>query len=116
MKYQIGDIVKGEVTGIEKYGVFLHLDDNYNGLIHISEISDNYVKNVYDYVTLNEVIYARVLEVDDDNNHLKLSIKDINYKEINDNEIIKETRLGFYPLKEKMPEWIDEKREYFSQK
>ena len=45
-KYKIGDIVQGCVTGIEKYGVFVNLDEYYTGLIHISEVSDLYVRNI----------------------------------------------------------------------
>ena len=48
-QYKIGDIVQGCVTGIEKYGVFVNLDEYYTGLIHISEVSDLYVRNVNDY-------------------------------------------------------------------
>ena len=42
-KYKYGEIVTGYVTGIEKYGVFVSLDEYYSGLIHISEISEKYV-------------------------------------------------------------------------
>ena len=47
-KIKIGDIVFGKVTGIEKYGIFLSLDDNINGLIHISDISNSFIKNIND--------------------------------------------------------------------
>ena len=45
-KYEKGNIVVGQVTGIEKYGIFIGLDEFYSGLIHISEISKGYVKNI----------------------------------------------------------------------
>ena len=54
--FNIGDIVTGTVTGIENYGVFVSLGENSSGLIHISEISDFFVRNVNDYVELNETI------------------------------------------------------------
>ena len=41
--YEVGSIVKGEVTGIESYGIFVKIDDNTNGLIHISEIANRYI-------------------------------------------------------------------------
>ena len=44
-QYKKGEIVTGCVTGIEKYGIFVSLDDYYSGLIHISEISSFFVKN-----------------------------------------------------------------------
>ena len=75
-QYKKGQIVKGCVTGIENYGIFVSLDDYYSGLIHISEISDFFVKNPADYVHIGETIRARV--VDDsalDSFHVRLSIK-----------------------------------------
>ena len=60
-KYHAGEIVTGCVTGIEKYGVFVSLDEYYNGLIHISEISDDYVRNIHDYVKIGETINSKVM-------------------------------------------------------
>ncbi len=110
--YKVGNIIKGQVTGIEKYGVFVSVDPWYSGLIHISEISDEYVKNIADYVKVGETIYCQILEVDEENMHLKLSIKNINYKANNDSNI-KETRKGFLPLKENLEIWIAEKLKYY---
>lgn len=106
---KIGDIIKGRVTGIEKYGIFVHLDNDYNGLIHISEISEGFVRDIHSYVSLNEIIYCRVLEINEDEKQVKLSIKDINYKENLVNDGVEETRLGFLPLKEHLNTWMEEK-------
>ncbi len=112
--YEVGSIIKGKVTGIEKYGIFVSFANNYEGLIHISEISDYYVKNVTDYVSVGEVIYCLILGVDNENKKLKLSIKNINYKLDNGNEL-QETRLGFLPLKEKLDSWIEEKLKLYKE-
>ncbi|MGN1371182.1 MAG: S1 RNA-binding domain-containing protein [Candidatus Coprovivens sp.] len=104
-KYKINDMVKGKVTGIEKYGIFLLLEDGYTGLIHISEISEKFVRNVFDYVSLDEEIISRVIDVDDDNKRLKLTIKNLDYR-IEDNK--EKDANGFTLLKEKLPEWISE--------
>jgi len=106
---KIGNIIKGKVTGIEKYGVFVHLDNDYNGLVHISEISEDYVRDIHNFVTLGEIIYCKILEVDNYNKKLKLSIKDINYKSVPLISGVQETRLGFLPLKEHLNTWIEEK-------
>ena len=45
-KYYPGNIVEGKVVGIKPYGVFIELEDNTIGLLHISEISDNYVEDI----------------------------------------------------------------------
>lgn len=112
-EYKVGDIIKGQVSGITKYGIFVHVDLSYNGLIHISEVSNEFVNNIEDYVKMGETIYCQVLEVDENTLHLKLSIKNINYKSEPEPNGIKETRLGFLPLKNALPGWIEEKlKEY----
>ena len=109
-KYTKGKIVEGIVTGITSYGIFVSLDEYYSGLIHISEISHGFVKNIHDYVNIGDTIYVRIIGVDDEAGHLNLSIKDINYKQkktIRKKKIV-ETSLGFKTLKYKLPIWIEE--------
>lgn len=109
-KYKKGKIIRGTVTGIESYGVFVSCDEYYSGLIHISEISHGFVKNVSDYVSIGDVINVEILEVDEELGQLKLSIKNIDYKKSNLNRRrkIKETSLGFSSLAYHLPFWIDE--------
>jgi len=110
MKYKNGKIVKGCVTGIENYGIFVNFDEYYTGLIHISEISDGYVRNINNYVQLGETINVKILDVDEENCHLKLSIKNMKYKVgSNRKNKIKETGSGFELLKENLNVWIEEK-------
>ena len=109
-KYKKDQIVSGCVTGIEKYGVFVSLDEYYSGLIHISEISDNFVRNIEDYVKEGETIKAKVLDVDDDECHVKLSIKNLDYSVNRKRKNkIKETKSGFSTLEKKLNPWIEEK-------
>ena len=92
--------------------MFVSFGDNYSGLVHISEISDRYVKNICDYVNLDEVIKVKVLAVDDDNHHLKLSIKNFDYR-INkrSRSNIVETTLGFTTLQRNLNGWVRQKKE-----
>ena len=106
--YLVGSIVKGEVTGIESYGIFIKIDDNTNGLIHISEIANKYISNITKYVNVGEKIYAKVIDYDSDNNRLKLSIKGLNYKEVYLNRKVQESVRGFSPLQENLEFWMDE--------
>lgn len=103
---KIGDSVRGKVTGIENYGIFLLMEDGYTGLIHISEISEKFVRNVSDYVQLDDEIYAKIIDIDHDNKRYKLTIKNYDYREGKSNEV--EDVNGFTPLAEALPEWIDE--------
>jgi general stress protein 13 len=108
--YKKDDIVKGKVTGIEEYGVFISVDDNVTGLIHISEISTAFVRNILDYVEIGEEIQAKVLEYDSKNKRLKLSIKDFDYRSNNSKKRnIHETKSGFENLHNALDKWIEEK-------
>ena len=103
MKYKIGDIVQGKVSGITNYGIFITFDDGYSGLIHISEISEKFVQNISEYVSLTDFISAKVIECDDINHKLRLSIKRI---QKSSSSVIKEVGEGFGLLKVSLPEWI----------
>ena len=105
--YKKGNIVTGCVTGIEKYGIFVNLDDYYSGLIHISEISDSFVRNVADYVSIGETIKVKIIDIDDNSFHVKLSIKNLKYKILHKKKTpIVETEHGFNTLKFNLDKWI----------
>ena len=108
--YKKGQIVKGTVTGIEKYGAFVSLDEYYTGLIHISEISHGFVKDINDFFKIGDIIQVEILDVDLEQFQLKLSIKNISYKKNNyvQKRKIKETSLRFKTLEYKLPIWIEE--------
>lgn len=107
--YKKGKIVKGIVTGIEKYGAFVSLDEYYNGLIHISEISNGYVKDINEFVKVGDSINVEIIDVDEVSAQCKLSIKNIQYrkKQYANKRKIQETSLGFKTLAYKLPIWIE---------
>ena len=109
--YKKNDIIKCTVCGVENYGLFIKTDDGYTGLIHISEISSDFVKDVTDYANVGEVIKCIVLDANNDEKQLKLSIKEINFKDGYQREEISKLNSGFDTLKEKLPEWLNEKLE-----
>ena len=99
----IEDIVRATVTGVVEYGVFVKVGD-VDGLIHISEISEKYVKDVSDFFRVGDMIDAKVIGIDADTKRLKLSYKQIKRKSIN-----RFYSIGFTSLEEKLPEWIESK-------
>lgn len=104
------DIIKVKITGIQKYGAFATLNDDYNGLIHISEISYGFVKDINDFVNIGDNIYAEVVDIDNDSKQMKLSIKDIDYKKNGEKlKRMAETKNGFEPLKNNLEPWINQK-------
>ena len=64
MAIEVGTVVEGEVTGITNFGAFLQLPEGKVGLIHISEVSNVYVKDVHDFLKEHQKVKAKVLSID----------------------------------------------------
>ncbi len=107
--FKAGDIVKGQVTGVTKYGVFVSLEDDYNGMVHISEVSDKFVNDLNKLFEIGDVIKVKVLEIDENKSQVKLSIKKINFKVKKGKSKIEEAGLGFDLLKENLDKWMNDK-------
>lgn len=103
---QVGDIVIVKVTNIVGYGAFVKVGD-YSGLIHISEFSDGFVKEISEFVKPGEEIRARVLEVDEAEKRVKLSYKQL-HKTRGVKCIVPTYKIDFKPLADKLPSWIEE--------
>jgi S1 RNA binding domain protein len=71
---EIGAVIEGIVQRITPYGAFLKLEDGRLGLVHISEIDRNYVRNVEEHLRLNDKIQAKVMAIKEDGK-IDLSIK-----------------------------------------
>ena len=108
---KVGDIVKGQVTGVTKYGVFVSLNDDYTGLVHISEISELYINNIEELFKVGDVIKVKVLEIDEDKSQVKLSIKKIKFKTKPKKMDLQERGEGFKLLEENLDKWTKEKLE-----
>lgn len=74
MAIEVGSKLQGKVTGITHFGAFVELSEGVTGLVHISEIADNYVKDVNDHLKLNDIVTVKVINVDKDGK-IGLSIK-----------------------------------------
>ena len=74
-KFEVGDVLTGKVTGIQPYGAFVALDENIQGLVHISEITYGFVKNITDFMKIGDEVQVKVLEVDEDAKKISLSIR-----------------------------------------
>ncbi|MDY0167019.1 MAG: 30S ribosomal protein S1 [Thermoguttaceae bacterium] len=80
-KYQPGAVVKGPVTKITNFGVFVGLEDGLEGLLHISELADHKVENPEDVVKLGDEIEVKILRVDPDERKIGLSRKRVEWAE-----------------------------------
>ena len=76
MSLEVGAILEGEVTGITNFGAFVQLPEGKIGLVHISEVSNVYVKDVHDFLKEHDKVKVKVLSVDE-RGKVGLSIKQL---------------------------------------
>ena len=79
MAIEIGAVVEGEVTCITNFGAFLQLPEGKVGLIHISEVSNVYVKDIHDFLKEHQKVKAKVLSIDA-RGKIALSLKQLEEK------------------------------------
>ncbi|WP_205757679.1 S1 domain-containing post-transcriptional regulator Ygs [Macrococcus sp. DPC7161] len=113
-RYKKGQFIKVKVTGIQPYGAFVETEDHVEGLIHISEVMNDYVHNLNLYLTVGQIVKAKVIGISEDKK-LNLSLKENDYfkkherkkekKSVLD-EIKESNSIGFQSLKDKLPEWV----------
>jgi len=87
-KYKIGDLVTGKVTKLASFGAFVQLQDDIDGLVHISQLSEEHVAKVKDVLKVGQEVEARVIKVDKAERRIGLSIKAAHYS---DDELRRET-------------------------
>jgi small subunit ribosomal protein S1 len=80
-KFKVGDVVKGTVSKIANFGAFVELPGDIDGLVHISQISEDRVEKVKDVLKPGQEVEARVIKIDKTERRLGLSIKATNYSE-----------------------------------
>ena len=125
MNFEVGSIVEGKVTGIKPFGAFVALNDNVQGLVHISEVSHGFVKDINDALSVGDVVSVKVLSVDEDSKKISLSIRPTqeapapapkkerrpggfnnNNKKSNTNN--QDANKGFNTLEAKLKDWLKE--------
>lgn len=112
--YKINDLVIGTVTSIKPYALFLKFEDGSNGLLHISEISDSYIKDIEKYGSVGDQIKVFILTIDETNGFMRVSLKKVPKEEaFSTHQNIQKKKPDynkdeFKPLEEKLPEWINE--------
>lgn len=74
MAIEVGNKLQGKVTGITNFGAFVELSEGKTGLVHISEVSDSYVKDINDHLKVGDEVEVKVLQVEADGK-IGLSIK-----------------------------------------
>lgn len=115
VSYEAGQTVEGKVTGIQSYGAFVALDNETQGLVHISEVTHGFVKDINEHLSVGDKVNVKVIQVDEDKNKISLSIRAT--EEAPKKEQSRPARrqpqakyqeqdnAGFNTMKEKLEEW-----------
>lgn len=122
-KIEVGSVIKGKVTGIQPYGAFVSLDENTQGLVHISEVTHGYVKDINEFLKVGDEVNVKVLSIDEKAGKIGLSIrateeapaqpeaakaKKPRPKRQTATVVETENVQGFNTLKDKLQEWIEQ--------
>ncbi|MFB7158272.1 S1 domain-containing post-transcriptional regulator GSP13 [Lysinibacillus sp. NPDC056232] len=119
-KYELGDVLTGKVTGIQPYGAFVALDEDTQGLVHISEITYGFVKDVSEFLSVGQEVEVKILEIDEDAEKISLSIralqerpatlrkKDAPPRKSLQDRVDESDANGFNSLKDKLQGWIEQ--------
>lgn len=119
-KLKEGQIIEGKVTGIQPYGAFVAVTENTQGLVHISEVTHGYVKDINDYLAVGDDVKVKILNIDEKNNKVSLSIRATKEPPKNTqtkapkrqaNKSRNSESVGFNSLKDKLEEWIEQSKE-----
>lgn len=118
-KYEVGEVVTGKVTGIQPYGAFVALDDETQGLVHISEITYGFVKDITDFLNVGDEVQVKILDISDETEKISLSTRALQEvppqkkkeqqprKSLQD-RVDEDDANGFKTLKEKLQDWIEQ--------
>ncbi|GIN42072.1 S1 domain-containing post-transcriptional regulator GSP13 [Heyndrickxia oleronia] len=115
--YEVGSVLNGKVAGIQPYGAFIALDEETQGLVHISEIKHGYVKDINEHLKIGDEVKVKVLTVDEESGKISLSIRATEEAPKQEkkparrrqaNVISEEPTEGFNTLKDKLQEWINQ--------
>lgn len=122
-KYEVGAVVKGKVTGIKPFGAFIALDEETQGLVHISEVAHNYVKDIRDHLSVGDEVNVKILKVED--GKISLSIRATEAEPERTDKRSRPKRhpgktvgkgtQGFNSLEDKLKEWLKESNERHAQ-
>lgn len=113
MTYTIGMVLEGKVTGVQPYGAFISLDDDVQGLIHISEVKHGFIKNISDVLSIGEAVRVKVIDIDEYSQKISLSMRALDLKaplpQYKRKKYFtnRKKKIGFESLELQMPAWID---------
>lgn len=91
MRFEVGTVLEGKVTGITKFGAFIALPDGKSGMVHISEVANTYVNDIHEHLSDGQTVKVKVLSVTPEGK-VNLSIKSAEPRERENRSPVRERR------------------------
>ena len=114
MEYEVGQLIIGKVEAVKPYALFLTFNDEAKGLLHISEISDSYIRDIEKFGSIGDEMRVKILSIDEHNGFMRVSFKQVPDEDkytthSNEKRHIPEiNKEAFASLEEHLQGWIDE--------
>ena len=114
MTYRIGEVLEGTITGIQPYGAFVSMDEETQGLIHVSEIQSGFTKNIHDVLEVGDKVNVQVIDIDEYTKKISLSRRTLEVKFVQPGTrkkryfTNKNKTIGFSSIDKQLPIWISE--------
>ena len=108
---QVGDLASGTVVGVYSNYAILLFDEGWTGLLHISELSHNYIHSFTNFVTIGSIYSVKVIEVDEEKGSVRVSLKRMSTsdkKKAFRHARIHSSDIDFSPLEKQLPYWIED--------
>lgn len=116
--YKIGQMINVEVVGIQTYGIFTKIDEDTQGLIHISEVEHGYVDNLQELFRIGEKLDVVILDIDEYDGKISLSLRSLKKAKHHpfsnrrkNPRYGRQTGIGFKSLAKMLPKWMEEATE-----
>lgn len=113
MSYRVNDLLIGKVTNVKPYAAFFVFDDGSQGLLHISEINDGFIRDIEKYVSKDDYVKVKILSIDNVNGFMRVSLKQVPEEEFystHNNSLRSAPKIredDFAVLEERLPQWIE---------
>lgn len=121
---EVGSVVEGKVTGIKPFGAFVAIDEEKQGLVHISQVAHGFVKDINEHLSVGDEVKVKVMSVDGDTGKISLSIRETvavpekparpakpRTEKPRKVEVSQEKSQGFNTLEEKLKGWLKQSNE-----
>ncbi len=75
-KFEVGSIIEGDVTAIKPFGAFVAIDEKTQGLVHISQVSHGFVKDINEVLSVGQKVNVKIMAIEEESGKISLSIKE----------------------------------------